>query len=437
VQIKSLMRVFQLFHGWRIVVAALVMMCVQAGTAAYSFGVLFKPIMYEFGWSRGTTSIAQSIFILMGGISGLLIARLIGHINIKTLVFLGAVIGGTSFLLLSRVTNIWHLYLLYFFVGIGLGGGAGFVPIAIIISNWFTRRRGMAMGIASAGIGLGAMVLAPLIGYAIQFFGWRMTYILMGLLVFAVDIPLALLVLRMKPQEMGLLPDGEEPLRTREAALVEESSRNHSMESTDKLEHGGIAIWTKSWPFWLLCLGFALAQIGEVSIVIHEVPFLTDMGIPAGIAAGALGLTGGIGGIGKVTFGWLADKLSLRYVTILCFTLQLLGVLILLRVHSVAMVWLFVVEFGFGMGGMTTLLPLAVGDLFGIASFATVYGFVQLLVIGVSTAGPSCAGFIYDATGSYSIVFTIFSILYIMAIIAVYFAWGINPGPVRSLRKRY
>jgi len=186
----------------------------------------------------------------------------------------------------------------------------------------------------------------------------------------------------------------------------------------------------------LLCFGFSFANIGELAILTHQVSFITDMGISVTAAATALGFTGGMGGIGKVTFGWLTDKISARYVTMLCFILQLVGVLILVRTHTMAMVWLFVAVFGFAMGGFVTLMPLAIGELFGTASFGVIYGFVHLMAIGCSTVGPPFAGFMFDATGSYSVVFTTFTITYTISVIAIYFAWGPDPRPMRHRRRR-
>lgn len=423
------------FYGWWITAAAFGIFFVMAGTGFYSFGVLLKPLMNAFGWSRGTASIAQSIYLLMAAVSGLLVGKLMERHSVRKIVLVGAIVAGASFLLLSLTTNLWYLYVMYFFLGIGLGGGAGLVPVSVALSNWFTRRRGTAIGIATAGIALGAMILVPLIATIAQHFGWRASYIFMGLVVFAIDIPLAVLILKTSPEEMGLLPDGDRRPEQKEDPIASPASAS-VVEASSSPEPSGRATWMRSLPLWLLCLGFALAQIGEMSILIHEVSFITDIGISATAAATALGFTGGMGGIGKIAFGWLTDKVSARYVTMLCFLLQLMGVFILMRTSTVAMVWLFVIVFGFAMGGMVTLMPLAIADLFGIGRFGVIYGFVHLVVVGCATAGPTFAGFVFDATGSYSIVFTAFAIMYAISVVTVYFAWGFNPRPVRSPERK-
>jgi MFS family permease len=169
-----------------------------------------------------------------------------------------------------------------------------------------------------------------------------------------------------------------------------------------------------------------------MSILTHEVAYLTDIGISATLAAMAMGFTGGIGAAGKITFGWLTSRFSVRYVVMLCFTLQLIGLFILMQINTIAMVWLFVIFFGFAMGGIPTILPLATEDIFGKANFAVLYAFVNMVVMGASTAGPPLAGFIYDATGSYSTAFSIFAATYLVSIVIVYFAWGPYPRPLKS-----
>ncbi len=416
------------FYGWWIIAAALCFTFVMAGTGFYSFGVLLKPLMNEFGWSRGAASMAQSIYLLMAAFAGFVVAKLVERHSVRKIMLLGAIIGGTSWLLVSLTFSLWYMYIMYVFVGLGLGGGAGLIPAVVVVSNWFSKRRGTAIGIATAGVALGAMILVPSIGFIAENFGWRMSYLFMGLLVLIVDVPLALFLVKDHPADVGLLPDGDDPSTVSGAV----SGVVHSGHTR---AYGGAAqevqsSWLKSLPLYGLCLGFTLAQVGEMSIVTHEIPFITDMGISATAAAAALGITGGVGGIGKVVFGWLTDKISSRYVTIVCFGIQLIGLLILMQTRSMVMIWLFVALFGFGMGGMPTLMPLAVTELFGMASFGVIYGFVHFIVIGVSTIGPPFAGFIYDATGSYAFAFTVFAITYFISLIAIYFTWGVSPRPL-------
>ena len=424
----------RIFYGWWVVAASLGILFVWAGTGFYSFGILLKPLMNEFGWSRGMTSLAHTIFMLGTAAGSLLVGKLIGRYGVKKIILTGSLVGGIGFILLSQTHNIWYLYIFYALVGVGLGGAAGIVPAGVLVSNWFNRKIGIAMGIVMAGLALGAAILVPSIGFVIDSFGWRGAYIFMGLAVLFIDIPLALFVLKQSPAEMGLYPDGDEPPEV----LPSDTSGADAAGTANRAgspETGGLKRWLKRPSLWLLCLGFCFCVFGQMSILIHEVPYLTDIGIPATVAATAMGFTGGMGAVGKITFGWLTSRFSVRYVAMLCFALQLAGVFILMNINTMTMVWLFVIFFGFSMGAFSTILPLATEDIFGKANFAVLFGFVLMVIVGAGTVGPPLAGFIYDATGSYSIAFNIFAITYFTAMVIIYFAWGTNPRPIKSRRR--
>ena len=179
----------RIFYGWWVVAATFGILFVFAGTGFYSLGVLFKPLMNEFGWSRGTTSLAQTIFMLANAVGGLLVGKLIGRYGARIIVLIGSIIGGISFILLSQTYNIWYLYFFYALVGMGIGGAAGMVPAGVLVSNWFSRKIGLAMGIVSSGLALGAALLLPSIGFVIASFGWRVAYIFMGSVVLLINIP--------------------------------------------------------------------------------------------------------------------------------------------------------------------------------------------------------------------------------------------------------
>ena len=160
----------------------------------------------------------------------------------------------------------------------------------------------------------------------------------------------------------------------------------------------------------------------------HEVPLIRDMGISKETAAIALGLTAGVGAVGKIGSGLLSEKIPVRYATMLGFGLQALGVLILLNAHSMAMVWAFVIVFGIGMGANITLLPLVISNAFSLPIFASIYGLVHFGQVSIGgLIGPPLAGHFHDLTNSYQNALTLFLTTYAVATIAIYFAWGHRP----------
>lgn len=407
----------RIFYGWWIVAACLLVLVVHSGCAFYSFGVFLDVWELEFPASSITAiSLPATLYMLVLGLTGPAVGRLTDRYGPKRLMLGGAVIAGAGLILLSQASEVWHLYVLYLVVGLGMSG-AGIVPVGATIAKWFTKRRGAAMGVTMAGIALGAILIAPLTGYLIGNFDWQMAFWVLGVLTWALVIPPTMLVMKSKPEDIGLLPDGARPMQ---GEAVPESNP----EAIDSAGEDG---WTpsrafRSLPFWLMLVAFFFVGAAIAGVLQHEVRFLGAMGVPIATASFALGLTGGIGGLGKLAFGFLADRLSPRYTAILCLTLQLVGLAILIMTQSVAMVWAFVFVFGFAMGGNITLQPLVVGEFFGVKSFGAMFGWVVLIAAVGSALGPVTMGAIYGAFESYSIGFITFLVVYVVAIAALSFA---------------
>ena len=407
----------QIFYGWWIVAVSFLVLFVHAGAAFYSFGVLRDVLEDELATSSAAISAAVSIYMVVLGLTAPLAGRLTDKYGPKNVVVIGGLIAGAALILLSLSTAVWHLYLLYFMVGIGMSG-AGFVPLTVALSNWFTRRRGMAIGVAMAGVALGAIALAPLTNFIIETASWRVSYVVLGVLTLICVVPPVMLVMKTRPQDMGLLPDGEQPV----AATVESATVPAEVSAG-----AGEPEWTTSTalrtlPYWLTLVAFLFVGMAIAGVLQHEKKFLEDVGIAAATASFALGLTGGIGGVGKVTFGYLADRISPKRTALICFALQIVGMILLLNTESAVMMWVFVGVFGFAMGGNIALQPLIIGDFFGLSSFGTIFGSIVLASAVGSALGPVLAGAMYDATDSYTLAFTIFIVGYAVALAALIFA---------------
>ncbi|MBA7594239.1 L-lactate transporter [subsurface metagenome] len=406
----------QTFYGWRIVAVSFLVLFVHAGAAFYSFGVLRDVLEDELEASSAAISGVVSIYMVVLGLTAPLAGKLTDKYGPKNVIVVGGVIGGAALLLCSLSTAVWHLYLLYFVIGIGMSG-AGFVPITVALSNWFTRRRGMAIGIATVGVALGAIALAPLTNFVIESASWRASYVVLGVITLICCVLPVMLVMKTRPQDMGLLPDGEQPVAVAESATVP------AEESAGAGEPG----WTTSTairtlPYWLTLVAFFFVGMAIAGVLQHEKKFFEDVGIAAATASLALGFTGGIGGVGKVTFGYLADRISPKRTALVCFALQIVGLVLLLNTESAAMMWVSVAVFGFAMGGNIALQPLIIGDFFGLASFGTIFGSIVLAAAVGSALGPVLAGAMYDALDSYNVVFTIFIIGYAVALAALVLA---------------
>jgi MFS family permease len=264
-----------------------------------------------------------------------------------------------------------------------------------------------------------------LVGIIAQNFGWRATYLFAGSLNLAITVPLIIFVLKDNPESRGLLPDGDKPDEI--TKLADGKTRMQTPKPVTIVGNTGLFVYLKSPALWSMGVSFALAAIGYNAVTMHEVSFITHMNVSATIAALALGVTLGIGGITSFFSGWLADKLSSRYVAILYHLIAIVGMLILMEAKTISKVWVFVTVYGLGIGASGTLLPIVTRDIFGTANFSTVFGFTNVLFVAGFALGVPLAGFMFDTTGSYHSVFITVTIIYIMAILSLYFAFGVKP----------
>jgi len=409
----------KLFYGWWIVAVSLVVLFITIGFTFYTFGVFFTPLIAEFGWSRATLSAAMSIFLLAWGLASPFVGRLTDRYGPRRVIISGAIALGISFSMLSLSSALWQLYLLYACVGVA-AATCSEIPVSAAVSNWFEKKRGIAMGITTSGIGFGGLFLAPSVGQLILRFGWQAAFLTMGLLTWAFIIPLVVVMMRTRPQEMGLLPDGERDLTAVKVSEPLPSQSGVASSKNSNLSRRPTGIPTRTKELWLTGFAFSLVSFGIVSMTTHVVPFIIDMGIPLATAATALGMTAGIGILGKVGFGYFADRLSSKWVMLACIALQAGGVVILMQSRDLGMVWVFVVVYALGSGGMNTLRPLVIGNFFGIATFGRTFGLVELIRRFGAAAGPFAAGYIFDITGSYHSAFITIIAAYLAAMVVLF-----------------
>lgn len=392
---------------------------VHAGAMFYIFGIFYDPLFNTFGWSRSQVAVALSIYLVAVGFSGPIAGRLTDRFGPRKLIGYGALAGGIIFLLTSRVTALWQFYVLYFFQGLAFAG-CGLVPVNTALANWFNKKRGTAIGVAMTGISLGAITIVPLGGIVMERYGWQSTYIFLSVVTWVLVLPAVLFIMRDNPKQMGLLPDGKTP------DMVVENGSDDQMEST--VENLLDNSWTlsqaaRSGYFWMAILSYMMVHIAFCSVLTHQIVYLTDIGISMASAAAALGLTGGIGGLGKLFFGYASDKSSIKLIAPLCAILTSIGIILLLMTKTTAMVWVFVVVFGFCMGGHAAIVPVVVGRLFGLSSYGTIYGIFSMFIASGVAAAPLIAGMAYEMLGNYFLIFSLCVLMLILG--AIFLFWSI------------
>jgi MFS family permease len=402
------------FYGWRIVLAGTAVLFVSSGIGFYSHGVILDPLRNLHGWSKATISSAITLYFITAGINGFLIGRRIDRYGPKSMLILGSLTIGSGYVLLSLITATWQLYAVYLLMAIGFSC-INLVPINTLITNWFIRRRGFAMSLTNTGLSLGGIVLVPLASFVIVHWGLGTALPSLGALACIVIIPLALFVIKPRPADLDQCPDGE----ARPASPVEPDGPwlSHTIQARK---------WSRveamrTTAFWAIVSAFLLALNGQVAFLIHQISFLSHyLGITG--AATAVSITAFASIVGRLVLGTFVDRLDKRYVAAACFLLQGAAVLTLAYDHHVVILYLGTFVFGLTMGSILMAQSLILGECFGLVSFATVAGFAGLFTMSGSAFGPTLAGVIYDATGSYRMAFTIFAALSMIAMIIVFFA---------------
>jgi sugar phosphate permease len=415
----------KLFYGYRIVAAGFILLFLFAGAGFYSFSIFIRPFEQTFGWSRAAISFAMSIYQMINGACAPLVGYLTEKYGPKRVMTTFAVGAGAAFIMVSFTQTLWFFYLSYAVLSVATTG-IGFIPISHLLTRWFVRRRGTAIGMAMVGISVGGLVMSPLVGMLNAHYSWRVSYVFMGILVWILAVPLTFWVMKSSPAEMGLLPDGDPP---------------------DKGEGGGkhpdreTSLEDKGWPlkealrtraFLWVSLTFLLAPMAQGGVLQHQVPLVTEAGLASTIAALALGITAGMGGLGKLIFGRLSEIYPFHFVATACFGVQALAVFMLLAVHSPFLVWVYVVLYGFGMGGIVVLLPMVISRFFGLTAFATLMGIVAFIQAIGSSSGAFISGLIFDHFGNYRIALILFGCVYLMAVVTIFLAGRPRPYPPKE-----
>ncbi len=396
------MNLKHLHYGWVIVIISIFALMAYA-PVVYTFGVFLRPLTEEFNWDRGALSAAFSAKLLIGGLLSILAGRLSDKYGPRLLVTTAGLTAGTGFLLMSQVSSLWQVYLI-FGVLFGVTHSCFFVPIVSTIPRWFAKRRGIAVGITVAGFGLGGVISPPLTQWLIDSSGWQQAYFILGLISFIIIIPVAQFM-KQSPQRIGLRPYGENGTIEDKQSLP---SAAEGLSFTQAIKTG---------RFWLLgsilfCTFFVI-----MVIVVHIVPYTVDIGISAIVAASVLSIVAGGSVIGRFSMGFICDRVGARRALAACLVTLTLLLIWLLFAKEIWMFYVFAVVFGVGYGGIVSLQPLVPGELFGLSSLGIILGTLMFCGTMGAALGPPLAGTIFDVTGGYSLALLICVIIGALAII--------------------
>ncbi|MBA2526287.1 MAG: MFS transporter [Pyrinomonadaceae bacterium] len=387
----------RIFYGWWVVLVAGIGLFMGYGAViSFTFGVFSNPLSQEFRWNRTEISLAYSLSLIVYCFATPILGRLIDRLGARKIIIPSVLIFGLSLISFQFLAgNLWHFYAVYIVMGL-VGGGNSLVPYSGVISHWFDKKRGLALGLAAIGVGSSTFVMPSLAHTLINAAGWRGAYTVLGIMVVVVTIPVVGMFLVEKPQMMRLFPDGE-TIPTPERGV--ERGDVQGMTSGEALRTG---------TFWRLFVAFFLIGISIVGCLIHLVPMLIDRGVSAKTAAFATSVLGAAVILGRVISGYLLDRLFASYVAVIFFFGAALGVALLWS--GAAGIWAFVAAFlvGMGMGAENDIIAYAVSRYFGLRSYAEIYGYVLIGFALGGVVGPLMMGFGFDRTGSYGTILAVF-----------------------------
>jgi MFS family permease len=409
-----------IYYGWYIVGACFVVLGVEAGAGA-TFPVFFKPLIDEFGWSRTALSGTVSIGLLVGGLATPLWGSWTDRSGARVVVVTAALFAGLSLFFRGQIGTLLQLYWVAA-LGALFFGGIGLIPLSTAISQWFRSRRGLAMGLTVVGGGVGEFVGPPLANYLVELVGWRQAYSFLAAAFWLTLLPIAALILRRRPQDLGLLPDGEmaPPVPGDEAAAGPGPALEEEPEGASDADLT-LRQAVRTLPFWLIATAFFLPMMSGIGLFTHLVVIFTDMGTSARTASLALGLIGGLSIAGRFGFGFAADRFSVRKAYTGCYVIEALGVSILLTTPWLGTDALFayVVVYGLTVGGGLVLAPLIVAECFGLKAMGAIFGVLAVAAVVGGAIGPLLAGIIFDTLQTYYPAFVIFTACEATAAVAI------------------
>jgi len=397
----------KLFYGW-VVVAAFLVIGITLYGIHFSFGVFFKSIESEFSLTRAATSAVLSANMLLAGVYSFFAGWALDRYGPRIVVLLMGIFTGLSLVLTSQTNALWQLFITYSLL-LAMGTGPLYVVPMSAVSRWFDKKRGLALGLASSGIGLGTVVMAPFATYLITSFDWHTAYLIIGLIAWLMVLPLAML-LKKDPCDVGALPDG-----VIRPYADDVRSEENSIQPIDY----SLSELFRTRNFWLFVFIWFLFAFCLFLIFTHLVPHITDIGFSAGQAAVVLSLIGMASIPGRLIMGIVSDRRGRKLAVSTC-TLLLAGAIVwLVWAQDLWSLYLFALVFGFSHSGFGSSGAALISDTFGLGKIGAIFGLLEI-GFGIGAAvGPAIGGIIFDINQSYSIAFLLGAVAMLIATLLV------------------
>ncbi|MBI4328551.1 MAG: MFS transporter [Chloroflexi bacterium] len=417
----------KVFYGWWIVGTATFFWFYGAVSFYFGFAAFVNPIVDEFGWSRAAVSFAGTLMWFGSGVGGFVAGFLTVRFKARKVILASLSLALLGFLFLSQIRSLrflgipvdalWLYYAAFILMALGLGAGE-VLPETAVIANWFSKRRGLALALASTGAAWSGLALPGLV-LLIDTVGWRTTLVILAAGMAVLILPLVS-VFRWRPEEYGHRPYGSETEQGSDRKGTFGSGAPPASVAVERSFTEREALRTRT--FWLLSIGLTLWSLAAGSVQFHLIAYLVSVGwersaaglVLSGLALGSM--------VGRVGFGFLADYLDKRYILIGCIALLGAGLLSLANMANPMFVVPFLLTFPLGFGGPIAVQMAVTADYFGPGRFASIRGIMSTIVVAGSAGGPVFAGAVYDLTRSYVGAFLIIAALLVVAVPLFYLA---------------
>jgi len=401
----------KLFYGWYIVASSVAVNFYIAVVFGLGFNVFFLPILREFGWTRALTSGAFALRSLESGLVAPLIGFLVDRWGSRNVILSGVILVGLGMILMGFITSLWTFYVAFLVASLGASGAGHGVSWMVVVSKWFNRLRGRALGMATLGPVIGGPCLF-IMAVMEATFGWRVASVVLGLGVWVLCMPLAMVV-RDSPDQSGYGPDGD----------IDKPVKSHGSTEIDVRPDMSVGSMTvaeavATRDFWFITILFSLMFMGISGLMVHFIPLLEDLNYSSAQAASMFGFMFLFSGIGRVSSGFLADVLDYRMVLAGLVGLQIigLGILSFTDASKISLVILSTLIFGIGFGGTIPLRPYIIIRIFGPNSFGSLQGLLQMGAIGAGAFGPVFYGWTFDTWGSYDVAIYVTLVTIVMTL---------------------
>lgn len=398
-------RAQSIFFGWWIVISGCILQSLQSGLLGQGFTVYFLHLQEDFGWSRTLLSTGFSLSNIVNGILAPFEGWLSDRFGPRSLVLSGMVMLGTGFIFLSTVHSIVSYFLSFALIACGASLG-GYLPISVVVLNWFVRKRSLALGIASAGHGLGGLIVL-LVAWSVVNNGWRPTAMVSGIAILVIGTLCALL-LRQRPEKYGYLPDGDKPASRNSDAQETQAQRTDSSMELPGADDFTIQEALKTRSFWLIAAGHASAVLTISAVSLHLAPHLVqrmDMSLEAAGSIVSLLLFMSIAG--RLIGGVLADRMDKRWLLVGSMISHTIGLLLLANATTMFQIVLFTIFHGVAWGARGLIQNSVRAEYFGRKAIGSILGIANIPVVIAVVVSPIFTAWLADLKGDYHLAFTI------------------------------